>query len=131
VRALIDANAWLWFTGNSDRLGPQTRSLMVDPANDLFLSVVSAWEIVIKARLGKLDGIGDPAAFIRARLRRQRIVPLPVALDHALAVETLPLHHRDPFDRLLIAQAQAEALVIITSDRALWKYDVDLHDASE
>jgi PIN domain nuclease of toxin-antitoxin system len=130
MRALIDTNAWLWFTGNSHRLGPQTRALLIDPTNELFLSVASAWEIAIKAGLGKVDGIGDPATFVRTRLRRQRIVPLPITLEHALAVAALPPHHRDPFDRLLVAQAQAEALVIVTADRALWNYQVDLRDAT-
>lgn len=130
MRALVDTNAWLWFSGSSHRLGPQTRALLIDPKNELFFSHASAWEFAIKAGLGKIAGIGDPAAYMRSRLRRQRIVPLAITLDHVLAVAALPAHHRDPFDRLLVAQAQAESLTIVTSDPHLVLYGVPVHDAT-
>jgi len=130
MRALLDTNAWLWFTGRSERLGPRTRALLVDPANELFLSIASAWEIAIKAGLGKIVGVGDPAIFVRTRLRRQSIVPLAITLDHVLAVAGLPHVHRDPFDRLLVAQAQAESLTIVTADSRLSQYDVSIQDAT-
>jgi PIN domain nuclease of toxin-antitoxin system len=130
VRALVDTNAWLWFSGSSHRLGPQTRGLLIDSKNELFLSHASAWEFAIKAGLGKIAGVGDPAAYMRSRLRRQRIAPLAITLDHVLAVAALPAHHRDPFDRLLVAQAQAESLTIVTSDPHLARYGVPVHDAT-
>jgi len=129
MRALLDTNAWLWFTGRSERLGPLTRALVRDRSNEMLLSIASAWEVAIKGGLGKISGIGDPAAFVRTRLRRQHILTLGVTLDHVLAVAALPAHHRDPFDRLLVAQAQAESLTIITADAHLALYDVKVHDA--
>jgi PIN domain nuclease of toxin-antitoxin system len=130
MRALLDTNAWLWFAGSSQRLGANTRALLIDPANEFFLSIASAWEFSIKAGLGKIDGVHDPAAFIRTSLRLQRITPLAISLDHVVAVAKLPAHHRDPFDRLLVAQAQAESLTIVTSDPHLARYGVPIHDAT-
>jgi PIN domain nuclease of toxin-antitoxin system len=130
MRALLDTNAWLWFSASSHRLGPKTRALLVDPANELFLSLASAWEFSIKAGLGKIVGAGDPAAYVRTRLRRQQIAPLAITLEHVLAVAMLPSHHRDPFDRLLVAQAQAESLTIVTSDPYLARYGIPIHDAT-
>jgi PIN domain nuclease of toxin-antitoxin system len=129
MKALLDTNAWLWFTGRPDQLGPRTRAVISDALNEMHLSHASAWEIAIKAGLGKLGGVGDPAVFVRTRLARQRILPLAITLDHVLAVANLPNHHRDPFDRLLVAQAQAESLTIITSDPYIGRYDVRVHDA--
>jgi PIN domain nuclease of toxin-antitoxin system len=129
MRALLDTSAWLWFTGRSERLGPRTRALLTDRSHEVHVSIASAWEIAIKGALGKIRGVGDPAVFFRTRLRRQHFLTLGITLDHVLAVAALPLHHRDPFDRLLVAQAQAESLVIITSDRDLSRYDVRVHDA--
>ena len=131
MRALLDTHAWLWFTGSSRRLGPRTQALLIDPANEVFLSLASAWEFSIKAALGKITGTGDPSTFVRTRLARQRIVPLSITLDHVLAVSTLPAHHRDPFDRLLVAQAQAESLTIVTADPKFRQYAIAVHDASE
>jgi PIN domain nuclease of toxin-antitoxin system len=130
MRALLDTNAWLWFTGRSERLGPRTRALLKDHSNEMHLSVASAWEVAIKGGLGKIRGVGDPAEFVRTRLRRQHVLTLGITLDHVLAVAALPLHHRDPFDRLLIVQAQAESLTIITADRDMSRYDVPVHDAT-
>lgn len=129
MRALLDTSAWLWFTGRSERLGPRTLALLKDRSNELHFSVASAWEVAIKGGLGKIRGVGDPTEFVRTRLRRQHVVTLGVTLDHVLAVAALPLHHRDPFDRLLIVQAQAESLTIITADRDMSRYDVRVHDA--
>ena len=95
----------------------------------LHFSIASAWEIAIKGGLGKISGVGDAAAFVRTRLQRQQIVTLGISLDHVLGVANLPPHHRDPFDRLLVAQAQVESLTIITADRKIGRYDVAVHDA--
>jgi PIN domain nuclease of toxin-antitoxin system len=130
MRALLDTHAWLWFTGRSRRLGTETQTLLMDPANEVFLSLASAWEISIKGALGKISGIGDPATFVRTRLARQQILTLGITLDHVLAVAALPIHHRDPFDRLLIVQAQAESLTIVTSDPKFRQYSIAVHDAS-
>lgn len=129
MRALLDTNAWLWFTGDSARLGPKTRALIRDRTNELHLSIASAWEVAIKGGLGKISGVGDPAVFVRTRLRRQHVLTLGISLDHVLAVAALPQHHRDPFDRLIVAQAQAESLTVVTADDRLGLYDVRVHDA--
>ncbi len=90
MRLLLDTNAWLWMTLASERLGPRTYALLADGGNALFLSVVSAWEIVIKAQFGKLRVDGAPEDFVRTRLRLQSIAALEVSLDHVLAVTRLP-----------------------------------------
>jgi PIN domain nuclease of toxin-antitoxin system len=128
-RALLDTHVWLWSTGASQRLGPRTRSLIEDPANDLWLSVASAWELAIKARRGLELGL-PVDEYVRSRLRLGRIRQLDIRLDHVLAVAHLPEHHRDPFDRLLISQAVAENLVLVTVDPQIARYDVPVHDAT-
>ena len=128
-RALLDTHVWLWSTGASNRLGARTRNLIEDPANELWLSVASAWELAIKARRGLELGIAVDE-YVRSRLRLGRIRQLDIRLDHVLAVASLPEHHRDPFDRLLIVQARAEDLVLITADPQMGRYGVAVHDAT-
>ena len=96
------------------------RASIEDPDTDVFVSVVSAWEAAIKRKAGKLKTPDDLAA----QLERNRFVPLEITLDHALAAGSLPLHHKDPFDRMLVAQAQLESLTIVTRDRRFSAYDV-------
>jgi len=93
-----------------------------DPDSDVLVSAASAWEIAIKARLGKLKAPPD----LRDSLREAQLRELPVTLEHGLAVATLPLHHTDLFDRILVAQAQLERLTLVTSDPAMAAYDVAL-----
>jgi PIN domain nuclease of toxin-antitoxin system len=129
TRALLDTHVWLWSTGASDRLGVRTRSLIEDPANELWLSVASGWELAIKSRRGLELGI-PVDEYVRSRLRLGRIRALDIRLDHVLAVADLPEHHRDPFDRLLISQARAENLLLVTADAQIARYDVSVHDAT-
>jgi PIN domain nuclease of toxin-antitoxin system len=124
VRLLLDTRVWLWMLGEPERLSRRARTLILDDDNELLLSAVSAWEIAIKQRLGKLHLDGPADEWVPARMERTRVTPLPVLHHHALRVATLPLHHRDPFDRLLIAQAELEELPIITADGAFARYDV-------
>jgi PIN domain nuclease of toxin-antitoxin system len=129
TRALLDTHVWLWSTGASHRLGARTRTLIEDPANELWLSVASGWELAIKARRG-LD-LGIPVdEYVRSRLRLGRVRALDIRLEHVLAVANLPEHHRDPFDRLLIAQARAESLILVTADPQMERYEVPVHDAT-
>ena len=128
-RALLDTHVWLWSTGASHRLGARTRTLIEDSANELWLSVASAWEIAIKSKRGLELGV-EADEYVRSRLRLGRIRQLDIRLDHVLAVARLPEHHRDPFDRLLVAQAQAENLVLVTADPQLRRYDVPVLDAA-
>lgn len=130
MRLLLDTQVWLWMTEAPDRLSPAVRRLVSPTDNQCFLSVATVWEIAIKYRTGKLRLPGIPAVVIPHWMERSDVVPLPILQKHALHVATLPLHHRDPFDRLLIAQAQIDDLTIITSDPAFERYDVPVKRAS-
>jgi PIN domain nuclease of toxin-antitoxin system len=108
-----------------ERLGDDARDKLGDRENVLFLSAASAWEIAIKHRLGRLPLPSPPAEFVPERLVRDGVDPLPVEHRHALRVASLPALHRDPFDRLLVAQAQIERLVLVTADAQLAEYGIE------
>ncbi len=116
-------------SGSSERLGNRARGILEDGANDIYFSVVSAWEVVIKARVGKLAVVGEPDDYVRSRLRMQRLRILPCELEHVVGVANLPDHHRDPFDRLLVAQAISEDFTLLSSDERLRSYAVQWVDA--
>lgn len=124
MRLLLDTQVWLWMIEAPDRLPSAVRRLVSPTANQCFLSAVTVWEIAIKYRVGKLKLPGTPAMLIPQWMERADVSPLPILHQHALHVAALPLHHRDPFDRLLIAQAQIEDLTIVTADRDFKRYDV-------
>lgn len=126
MRVLLDTHAWLWLQTHPERLSERAMALADDPENELFLSAASAWEIAIKYALGKLPLPAPPAEYVPSRLRTSGVSPLFVEHRHALHVATLPHHHRDPFDRLLIAQAQLDVLPLLTADPAFGPYDVDV-----
>jgi PIN domain nuclease of toxin-antitoxin system len=115
MKLLLDTHMLLWAAGNSQRLPEATRALLLDQDNDLVFSVASLWEIVIKSGLGRDDFRVD-AALLRRELRINGYEELPIAADHVLAVANLPPLHKDPFDRLLIAQATVEGMTLITTD---------------
>lgn len=121
---LLDTHCWLWFFLEPHKLGPKTKTALVDPSSEIRFSAASAWEIAIKTRLGKLRLPEDPERFVPSRMRDQRIMPLSVSQAHALRTFSLPMHHADPFDRLLIAQAQLESLTIVTVDKQFARYDI-------
>jgi PIN domain nuclease of toxin-antitoxin system len=124
VRLLLDTHVVLWQLAASRRLGPRTEEA-IGAADELLFSVVSFAEIGVKAAIGKLTvdaGISDEV--LRLGLRLVGLTP-----DHGLAVARLPLHHRDPFDRLLVAQACSERLTLVTADRRIAQYDVPVLDA--
>ena len=104
----------------------QGRKIIADGANELYLSAASGWEIAIKAKLGRLRLPDDPERFILKHLELNAIKTLPVQMIHALHVYKLPEHHRDPFDRLLIAQAQLEKVPILTADPQISRYEVEV-----
>lgn len=126
MRILLDTQCWLWMEAAPERLSAQARAIVRDPTHELYLSAASAWEVAIKYELGKLRLPVPPQRYVPSRLKRSRITPLPVQVEHALRAATLPSHHRDPFDRLLIAQAQIERLAILTADPQFVFYDVQL-----
>ncbi|MBI3492044.1 MAG: type II toxin-antitoxin system VapC family toxin [Acidobacteria bacterium] len=129
MRILLDTQCWLWMTLSPDRLSPKARSLVERGGDELYLSAASAWEIAIKYSVGKLRLPEPPGRYVPSRLEALRVVPLPIEHSHALHVATLPRHHRDPFDRVLIAQAQMENLQILTADPLFAAYDVTTIDA--
>jgi PIN domain nuclease of toxin-antitoxin system len=107
-----------------ERLSKKGRSIVIAAENELVLSAASAWEIAIKFALGKLRLPETPESYIPRLMARTAVTALPVHARHALHVATLPKHHRDPFDRLLVAQAQLEDLPILTADTSFRRYDV-------
>lgn len=121
MRFLLDTHLILWAAGDFERLPREARMLMQDGGNDLIFSVASLWEIVIKSGLRRSDFIVDPAE-LRQALLDNDFEELPVLAEHALALEALPLLHKNPFDRLLLAQAVVEGLVLLTADKTLAGY---------
>jgi PIN domain nuclease of toxin-antitoxin system len=120
VRLLLDTNALLWALTDPERFAPSTADAIRDPDNDVFASVVNAWEIGVKRAKGRLRGRLD----LEPMLNRHDFKVLPVTLSHALAIESLPPQHHDPFDRILVAQTQVENLVLVTSDRKMRQYEI-------
>ena len=127
MKLLLDTECWLWMQATPERFSSGARALADDPDNVLLLSPVSAWEISTKYALGRLTLPIPPAEYVPSRMKSSGVDALPLQHSHALQVATLPWHHRDPFDRLLIAQAQVEGLPILSADRNLAAYDVQVH----
>ena len=124
MKLLIDTHVAIWLSSNPEKLSSNAKVLLLDDVNTLYVSIVSAWEVAIKASLGKLyEFEGGVKAFL-AEMEDNPVVFLPVEKRHVETVETLPFHHRDPFDRLLIATAIAEGITILTADENVKKYDV-------
>jgi len=118
VRLLLDTHALLWSLAVPERLDSDARRAIADAHSAVFVSVASVWEMAIKAALGKLSTPDD----LEDQLRLNRFEVLPITLPHARAVEHLPLIHRDPFDRMLVAQAQHEGLTLVTRDPLVQQY---------
>jgi len=125
VRLLLDTHALLWWLLDDPAL-PAAPRRAIERAEAVFVSAASVWEVAIKQRLGKLPELTLGVAELPALIRESRFLPLAVDDRHAAAVATLPLHHRDPFDHLLIAQALTERLTLVTRDRQFAAYGVTL-----
>jgi PIN domain nuclease of toxin-antitoxin system len=121
MRILLDTHIALWALTDSPRLSPEARTMILDPSNDIFFSAATVWEIAIKHRLARRD---MPVSGSEARelFVRSGYVELPITAIHAATTESLPPHHADPFDRIMVAQAIAEPLRFLTHDRALLPY---------
>lgn len=126
MRVLLDTHCWLWMLVEPERFAPATVELLENEETVLYLSAASSWEIAIKYALGKLRLPDPPPEFVPDRMLASGVTGLPIQHRHALAVATLPLIHRDPFDRLLVAQAIVEDLPILTADAGLARYDVEI-----
>jgi len=124
MKALMDTHAFMWWDSDPGKLSPSARAACQDRANAVLLSVASAWEIQIKLQLGKLHLRLPLAEIIDGQQKTNNIQLLPVALEHVLALQNLPAYHRDPFDRLLVAQANIEEAVLISHDPVFAHYPV-------
>jgi PIN domain nuclease of toxin-antitoxin system len=124
VRILVDTQCWIWMSLTPERLSEVARAIVEAPEHELLLSAASVWEIAIKHAIGKLRLPEPPERFVPSRAATLRTASLDIAQAHALRVAVLPMHHRDPFDRLLIAQAQLEDLSILTADPVFGRYDL-------
>lgn len=126
MKALLDTHAFLWWIVDDPQLSARARKRIGSGDNAIHLSAASAWELAIKARLGRLTVHEPLEAFVARQLSLNGFAALPVQVSHALRVQRLPDHHRDPFDRLLVAQAQLEDMPLITADRQIRRYEVDV-----
>ena len=120
-RLLLDSHVWLWWRALDRRMGPGTQAAIAN-AHAVYLSVASAWEIAIKRQLGKLKIPRD--LDLAAEFALDGFVPVPITIEHALVAAGLPAIHRDPFDRMLVAQARIEGLTLVTADPMLSRYDI-------
>ncbi|MEW6572225.1 MAG: type II toxin-antitoxin system VapC family toxin [Bacillota bacterium] len=126
MRALLDTHTFLWWITDDPQLSARVREFISDGENELFFSAASGWEIAIKARLGKLSLQEDLESFLFEQLSINGINSFPVQMSHALHVYNLPDYHRDPFDRLIIAQARVENMPVITADPQFARYPVEI-----
>ncbi len=124
-RLLLDTQALLWWLADDPRLGKEARSAISEARNDVYVSAASSWEISIKKSVGKLTAPDDTDRVVE----EEGFIKLPITLFHGDQAGMLPEHHKDPFDRMLVAQAQAEGLIMITSDRIIGQYMVRTLDA--
>jgi PIN domain nuclease of toxin-antitoxin system len=126
MRYLLDTVVWLWSLDNVERINDMGREILGSTQKEIYFSAATAWEVAIKASLGKLKLPAPPRTCVLTFTEKQRLRPLPVTSMHAVRVYDLAPHHRDPFDRLIIAQAIAEGMTVLTADRAFEKYPVDI-----
>ena len=124
MKYLLDTHVFKWLDNESNKISPKAHALMADKNNQLVLSLVSVWEIQIKVQLGKMHLRTQLSAVVEDQQRVNQIELLPVKLEHILYLENLPHHHRDPFDRILIAQAISEGLTLIIHDVLIAQYAV-------
>ncbi len=124
MRVLLDTCTFLWLVEGSDELSSRSREIIVDVSNELYLSSASAWEIALKFKSGRLLPRRDPQELIPEQRDLHKIASLPVSEDAALQTARLPDLHRDPFDRMLVAQAIVEGLTMLTPDQAIRQYAV-------
>ena len=125
MRVLLDTHAFLWWISADRRLPARARKLIADGRNELFFSAASGWEIAVKASLGRIQLPAPIDRFLSEQLSLNGIAALPIQMSHALGVHGLPFLHRDPFDRMLVVQAQMEKLGILTRDPQISQYDVE------
>ena len=126
MRILVDTHVFLWDLLDDHRSSRKAREILSSDEHQLYFSLVSLWEIAVKIKTGKLNSVGSSVSYIRDEMEEYRMELLPIRYEHILQLERLPLHHSEPFDRLLIAQAVAESLPILTHDAKFPAYPVKL-----
>ncbi len=126
MKLLLDTQCWLWWFANPERLNTEAIELIGEEKNQLYLSVASIWEIAIKVSLGKLNLPEPPSEYVPSRMMMLGVTSVDIKGIHAIGAASLPYHHRDPFDRMLIAQSQIEQMQILTADSVFNQYDVNL-----
>lgn len=124
MKYLLDTHAFLWFVTDDNRLSSSAKSIIQNSNNEIYFSAASAWEISIKAKLGRLKFGGDLESFIIEQLTENSFGPLAITVSHSLYTEKLPQIHKDPFDRIMISQSKMENMVMITKDKEIWEYKV-------
>jgi PIN domain nuclease of toxin-antitoxin system len=125
MRVLLDTHVWLWMWGEPERLRDEARTIIEDPATELNVSAVSAWEIFTKHAAGRLRLPTSSEEWLMDPRHHRDVTELPITFAHAIRAGTLPPHHRDPFDRMLVAQAQIEGLVLLSADPKVAAYEVE------
>ena len=125
MKAHLDTHAFLWWDLDDARLSDTARAIIADGYNQIMVSTASVWEVAIKVGKGRLDLPADLDAYVDDRLRRYRWVAMPIDQHHAVRAAGLPMIHGDPFDRMLVAQAQVESIPILTTDAAITRYDIE------
>ncbi len=126
MNVLLDTHAFLWWVVDDPQLSNTAKAIIADQSNAIYVSVISAWEIIIKERIGKLILPEPPETYIPSRLASNQFISLNVQIQHVLQIAALPDHHRDPFDRLLIAQSQVENIPLLTVDHQIRQYSVNV-----
>lgn len=124
MRLLLDTHTLIWWLAGHETLSPGAKAMIAEPGNEIYVSAASAWEIATKVRIGKLPDANLLAADMSAAIRDQNFVALPISIEHAQAAGALPGPHKDPFDRMLIAQSMHEQMPIVTNDAAFAAYTV-------
>lgn len=124
MQLLLDTHAFLWWLAGDDSLSSLARTAIADEANSVFISAASAWEIATKYRIGKLSGVGAIVADLEAAIADQGFAGLAISLRHGQAAGALPGPHRDPFDRMLVAQAMLEDMVLVSNEQPFDAYGV-------
>jgi PIN domain nuclease of toxin-antitoxin system len=126
MKVLLDTQVWIWMRMAPKRLSAKARQLLIQEDNELLLSAASPWEMAIKVATGKLTLPSSVEEFVTSRVAATRVTPLAITYLHAIESAALPLHHRDPFDRVLIAQARIEGVPLMTADPLFRAYAVEL-----
>lgn len=126
MKYLLDTHTFLWWNMDDAQLSSLAKEIIADGANEIFLSAATAWEIAINTARGHLELPEDPTRYVSSRINLHGFQALPVQIHHAVQVYKLPMHHADPFDRLLIAQSQIESMPLISIDGEIWKYNIEV-----